>query len=139
MKTAVGIGIIMMAASMFALGCKSGGTRESPQGGVVAKDEGFSITVPASNTVKQGSMTTATVSLNRGADFKRDVQLDVASKGISVAPSTILLKAGDKPDFNFQILVAADAAIGEYRVSVKGTPTTGEPTSTEFLVKVIAQ
>jgi len=34
---------------------------------------------------------------------------------------------------------AVDAAIGDYRVSVKGTPTTGEPTSTEFLVKVIAQ
>jgi hypothetical protein len=34
--------------------------------------------------------------------------------------------------------VSKDAALGEYIVSVTGTPTTGEPTSVEFKVKVVS-
>ena len=36
------------------------------------------------------------------------------------------------------ITTAKTAALGEYRVYVKGTPETGEPTSVEFTVKVVA-
>jgi hypothetical protein len=31
-----------------------------------------------------------------------------------------------------------DASLGEYKVSVTGTPATGEPTTVEFDVKVVA-
>ena len=111
----------------------------SPQGGIIPRDEGFSINVPSSNTIKQGEDKAVTVSLNRGAYFKQDVRLDIKTEGISVTPTNVLVKASDKSDVQLHIVVSSDAALGEYRVSVKGTPETGEPTSTEFTVKVVAK
>jgi uncharacterized membrane protein len=137
MKSA--IAIVTILALMTVSGCWFGGTKESAQGGIVPQDEGFSITVPKSNTVKQGADIAVTVSLNRGAYFKQDVDLDIKTDGISVTPTSVLIKASDKPDVKLQIAVSRDAAIGEYRVTVKGTPKTGEPASTEFTVKVVAQ
>ena len=137
MKTAIAISM-MLALAMLS-GCRT----TSRQGGIVPVNEEFSMTVPKSNTVKQGGDTTITLSLNRGAYFKRDVQLDIKTEGISATPTSVLVKASDKPDVHFQIAVARDAALGEYRVTVKATPTTGEPTgeptSTDFTVKVVAE
>jgi len=132
MKTAMTI--VMMLALTAGFGCLS------PRGGGMSQDEGFKIAVPTLTTeVKQGELQTVTVSLHRGESFKRDVTLEVKpSKGISVDPDHVLVKAGDKPDVQLRISAAKDAALGEYRVYVKGTPGTGEPTSTEFNVKVVA-
>jgi len=104
------------------------------------KDEGFRIAVPTFDTsVKQGEIQTVTVSLLRGKNLKQDVTLEAkASKGISVAPADVSVKASDKPDVQLRIDAPKDAAIGEYRVYVKGTPATGEATSVEFKVKVVA-
>ena len=112
----------------------------SNRGGGVSKDEGFRIAVPTLDTeLKQGEMRTVTVSLHRDEYFKRDVKLQMkASKGISVEPTSIRVDAGDKPDVQIRVAAATDAAIGEYRVYVKGTPATGEPTSVDFKVKVVA-
>jgi uncharacterized membrane protein len=132
MKTA--ITIVMALALTAVLGCLS------PKGGGMSEGEGFKIAVPTFDTeVKQGDRQTVTVSLRRGESFKRDVTLEIKpTKGISVTPTTILVRAGDTPDVQVQVLATKDAAIGEYRVYVKGTPATGEPTSTEFKVKVVA-
>ena len=104
------------------------------------KDEGFRIAVPTFDTsVKQGEIQTVTVSLLRGKNFKQDVTLRVnATKGIGVAPTDISVKASDKPELQLRIEAAKDAAIGDYRVHVKGTPKTGEATSVQFIVKVVA-
>jgi len=131
------IAIVMMLALLTATGCQS--TNVSDQGGIVPINEEFSITVPAATTVKQGANPIITLTVNRGAYFKQDVKLDINTDGIVVTPSYVLLKASDKPDVQLQIAVARDAAIGDYRVSVKGTPESGAPTSTAFIVKVIAQ
>ena len=138
MKSA--IAIFMMLALITVSGCWFGGTKDSPKGGIVPQDEAFSITVPTSSTVKQGENLTVIVSLNRGAYFKRDVTLDINVKpeGVSVTPISVLVKASEKPEVNLQVLAARDAALGEYRVYVKGTPETGQPTSTETKVKVVA-
>jgi len=127
----------MTLALLTASGCQ--GTNVSSQGGIVPLNEAFSITVPTPNTIKQGGNTTIAVVLNRGAYFKRDVQLVLDTQGITVTPSSLLVKASDRPDPQFQVNVARDAAIGEYRVTVTGTPETGAPTSTVFIVKVVAQ
>ncbi len=134
MKTAVAI----MAA--LALGILAGCQR-SPRGGRTVKQEGFRITAPTFNTeVKQGELQTVTVSLLRDAYFKQDVKLQIeASKGISVEPTSVTVKAGDKPEVQLQITAAKDAALGEYPVVVKGTPDTGEPTSVGFSVKVVGR
>ena len=130
------IAIFMMAGMIAVSGCWS---TSSNQGGTVSVDESFSITVPSSVTVNQGEQANINVILNRGAFFKRDVQLDLKVDGIAIAPTNILVKSSDKADVKVQITAAKTAAIGDYRLSVTGTPTTGQPASTVCIVKVIAQ
>jgi uncharacterized membrane protein len=112
----------------------------SSRGGGVSKDEGFKIAVPGMDTVvKQGELQTVTISLHRGENFKRDVKLEIkSSKGISVEPSSVLVKGSDAPDVQLRITASTDADLGEYRVYVKGTPEAGEATSVDFKVKVVA-
>ena len=126
--------MLLMLCLTTSLGC------QSPRGGGMSGGEGFKITVPPLGTeVKQGDRQTVTVSLDRGDHFKRDVRLDVrASDGISVDPTSVLVKASDTPEVQLRISAAKEAAIGEYRIYVKGSPETGEATSTDFKVKVVA-
>ena len=132
MKTA--IAAVMLLAIAALVGC------QSPQGGGMSEDEGFKIGVPILGAkIKQGDRQTVNVSLNRGKYFKQDVKLEVsATEGISVEPTNVLVKASDKPEVQLQIAVPKDAALSEYRVYVKATPETGQPTSTDFTVKVVA-
>lgn len=134
MKAAIAIVMTLAVACFF--GCQSA----SPRGGGMAQDESFKIVVPSTDTViKQGEIQTVAVTLQRGETFKRDVKLEIRpSKGISVDPTTALIKASDKPDLQLRITAAKNAALGEYRVYVKGTPESGEPTSVELGVKVVA-
>ncbi len=115
---------------------------DSPKGGSVAKGEGFNISVPSFDTkVKQGETQSVTISLQRGESFKQDVKLQIKlskGEGITFDPAKVTVKASDKPDVQIKITAPKDAALGEYTISVTGTPTTGEPTSVEFKVKVIA-
>ena len=106
----------------------------------MSSDEGFKITKPIFETkVKQGETQSVSISVNRGDQFKRDVTLEIkASEGITVEPSQITIRANEKPDVSFRVTAAKDAAIGEYKVFVKGTPETGEATSMEITVQVVA-
>lgn len=126
--------IVMTLMLTVALGC------QSPRGGGVSGGEGFKIGTPTFDMqIKQGETQSATLSLHREEYFKRDVRLEIkASKGISVEPTYVLIKGSDAPDVQLKITAAKDANLGEYRVYIKGTPQTGEPTSTEFKVKVVA-
>jgi uncharacterized membrane protein len=113
---------------------------DSPKGGSVVKDQGFYISVPSFDTkVKQGETEAVTIKLVRGESFKQDVKLQIeAAKGISADPAKVTVKAGDKPEVQIKVVVPKNAALGEYKVSVTGTPTTGEPASVEFKVQVVA-
>jgi len=134
MKNAIAVVMTLVLATVY--GCQS----SSPKGGSVVKGEGFKIAVPTLDTkLKQGETQSVTVSLERGDYFKQDVKLQIeASKGISVEPTSVVIKASDTPDVQLRIAAAQNAAIGEYSVSVKGTPKTGEPASTIFNVKVVS-
>jgi uncharacterized membrane protein len=112
----------------------------SPKGGSVLKGESFKIAVPAFDLkIKQGEVQSTAISLKRGKYFKQDVHLEIkAAEGISIEPSKVLVKASDVPDVQLRITVPQDAALGKYIVSVAGAPTTGEPTSTKFNVKIVA-
>ena len=134
MKTAITIVMTLVLATVY--GCQS----SSPQGGGMSKDVGFKVAVPTFSTeVKQGQTQSVTVSLERGDYFKQDVKLQIeASKGISVDPTSVIIKASDKPDVQLRIAAAQNAALGEYSVSVRGIPKTGESTSTAFAVKVVS-
>jgi uncharacterized membrane protein len=134
MKTAMAITFVAALAMVAAAGCMS------PKGGGMAKDEGFKIQVPIfSPEIKQGDRLTISLSLQRGNLFKQDVKLQFkASEGISVTPTSALVKASDTKDVQIQIAAPKTAALGEYRVFVTGTPQTGQPTSIEIKVKVVA-
>jgi hypothetical protein len=134
MKNAIAIVMALVLATVS--GCQS----SSPRGGSAFTDEGFKVAVPTLTTeIKQGETQSVTISLERGKYFKQDVKLQIeASKGISIEPTSLVIKASDKPEVQIRIAAAQDAAIGEYSVSVKGTPKTGEPASTAFNVKVVS-
>jgi uncharacterized membrane protein len=131
MKTAMAI--VMTLALTVVFGCGS------PKGGGMSSDEGFRISTPFFTTdIQQGDRKTVTVSVKRDEFFKQNVRLQVsASSGISVTPTDVLVKANDTPEVQLQIAAPKDAALGEYRVRIKGTPETGQPTSTEIKVKVV--
>ncbi len=131
--------ITIMIVLTLVLAAVSSGA-DSPKGGSVAKGEGFKIDVPTFDVkVKQGETQSITIKLQRGESFKQDVTLVIeAAEGISVEPAKILVKASDSPDVQLTITVPTDAAFGKYIISVTGTPITGEPTSVEFKVKVVA-
>jgi uncharacterized membrane protein len=114
-------------------------TSGSDKGGSTLKGKGFEIAVPTFETkIKQGDAQSVIISLKRGESFKQDVNLQIEAKGISVNPTKVVVKVDDESDVQLIITVSEDAAIGDYKVSVTGTPTTGEATSTEFKVKVVA-
>ena len=133
MKTVIAIVLMSAMAAMY--GCQS----SSPRGGGMTKDVGFKIAVPTFTTdIKQGETRSVAILLERGDYFKQDVKLQIQSpKGISVEPTSVLIKSSDKPDVQIRITVPEDASIGEYIVYVKGEPETGETTSTVFYVKVV--
>ena len=135
MKKVIAITILLTLVLTVVYGCHS-----SPQGGSVLKGEGFRIVVPIlAVRLQQGEVQNVTVSLVRGDYFKQDVKLQIeASTGISVEPTSIVIKASEIPDVQLMITAAKNAAIGEYSVSVKGIPKTGESTSTAFIVKVVS-
>ena len=128
--------ILIVAALALAvvIGC------ESPRGGGMSGGEGFTVGTPTFTTkIKQGETESVTLTINRGKFFKRDVTLELtASKGISVEPTHAMVRASEKPDVHFRVTAAKDAALGEYKVYVKATPESGEATSTEVTVKVVA-
>ena len=134
MKTAITILMTLTLATIS--GCHS----SSPRGGGMTTDVGFKIAVPNFDTdVKQGEVRAVTVSLQRGESFKQDVRLQIQpSEGISVDPTDVLVKASASPEVQIRITATKNTALGAYVVSVKGTPKTGEPTSTAFTVKVVA-
>jgi uncharacterized membrane protein len=132
MRTAI---LILTAMTLAVLvGC------ESPRGGGMSGGEGFKIGTPILETkIKQGETQSVTISVDRGKYFKRDVTLEInASKGISVEPTHAMVRGSEKPDVHFRVTAAKDADLGEYKIYVKATPETGEPTSTEVTVKVVA-
>lgn len=135
MKTA--IPIVLMSSLAVLVGCQSS---NSPRGGGMTQDVGFKIAVPTFATeIKQGQTQTVAVSLVRGDYFKQDVKLQMeTTKGILVDPTSVVILASDRPEVQISITAAPNAALGEYSVSVRGVPKTGEPTSTIFTVKVVS-
>ena len=141
MKKVIAITIVLTLVLAAVPGCKDK-PKGGPEGGSVGKGEGFKIDVPTFDTkVKQGETQSVTISIERGESFKQDVTLEIKlskGEGITLDPAKVLVKASDKPDVQLTITAPKDAVLGEYIISVTGTPETGEPTSVEFNVKVVA-
>lgn len=134
MKTVTIMVLTLVGAALC--GCQS----NSPRGGSVLEGEGFKIAVPTFTTeIKQGEVQSVVISLERGNYFHQDVKLQIeVPSGISIKPTHVTIKANERPDVQFRISADKGAPLSEYRVSVTGTPETGEPTSKDFTVKVVS-
>lgn len=130
---------IIITMLMVALTTVYGCQWNSPKGGSMAKGKGFTISTPNYVTeIKQGEVKSVTVSLERGKYFKQNVRLQLDTPaGIQIEPGKITVGANDKPDIQVKFTASKDSPLGEYRISVIGTPETGEPTSTVFNIKVV--
>ena len=130
----------VLVGTLFAAAMLTSCTKSSEEGGRAGNDT-FRIGVPATTTdIKQGELQTVRLTLERGAGFKQRVKLEVkAPTGVQVEPSGATVEPGDKGDVQLKITVAKDAAIGEHKIQVKGTPDKGEATETEFKITVSAK
>ncbi len=130
----------VFAGALMAAVALTGCSKSSEKGGRAGNDT-FRIVVPTLATgVKQGEVQTVRVVLERGAGFKQPVKLEMkAPAGVQVEPSSTTVQPGDKGDVQLKITVAKDAAIGEHKILVKGTPDKGELTETEFKINVSAK
>ena len=124
-----------LIAMLSLVGCDKGAT------GGGAGDQTFKLLVPSTTTtVKQGEAQTVKVSVERGAGFKQGVRLDMkAPTGLTVEPDGTTVKAGDKGEVQLTIRAAKDAALGEQKIVVKGTPEKGEAVELELKVAVSAK
>lgn len=130
--------ITMLAATLATLaGCQS---TSSPRGGSMIKGQGFTIAAPTrALQINQGQAQSVPIALEREAYFKQDVRLQIdTTEGLSVDPANVTVKASDSPELQLRISAAPDAAFGDYRVTVRATPQTGEPTSAVFTVRVVS-
>jgi uncharacterized membrane protein len=101
-------------------------------------EDTFKLSAPTLSThVTQGESKTATIGINRGKNFDQDVTLKFGElpKGVTIAPSNVVIKHGDK-DAQVTITAAADAAIGDFTVPITGTPNKGAVGSTDMKVTV---
>jgi hypothetical protein len=130
------VGALIVAAALMVMGCD----KSSEKGGGTGSDT-FRIVVPGTvANVNQGEMVIVRLTLERGTAFKQPVTLDVkAPDGIQVGQNAAKVQPGDNGDVQLKITAAKDAALGEHKIFVKGTPDVGEPTETEFRINVRAK
>lgn len=128
---------MLVAALAASTGCQS---TSSTRGGSMLKGQGFTIAAPTrALQIKQGHIQSVPITVERGDFFKQDVRLQIdTTPGLNVDPASVTVKASDSPDLPLRIAAAQNAALGDYRVTVRATPSTGEPTSTMFIVRVVS-
>ena len=130
---------LLLLAGLMAMVSLAGCNKSATGGG--AGDQTFKLSVPASTTtIKQGEAQIVKVSVERGAGFKQAVKLDTkAPVGLSVEPDGATVNPGDKGDLQLTIRAAKDAALGDQKIMLKGTPDQGEAVELELKVTVTAK
>ncbi len=130
--------IVAIALTSFAIA--PAGCNKSPEGGAPGTDDSFKLASGLSvpSPIKQGDTESLKVSLERGKNFHKSVRLEAkAPDKIHVSVDRNLVKDGESPDVNVRVHPAEEAAPGDYKVTVTGTPDNGSPTNLELTVKVV--
>jgi uncharacterized membrane protein len=114
------------------------GCNKSPEGGTPGSPSSFTLSLPTGTTdIKQGDKKTVTITVNRGKDFKQAVKLKVdALDKVGASLSKDSVGPADANEVALTLDVGKEAAPGEYKVKVTGTPETGTPTAQDFTIKV---
>ena len=104
----------------------------------VGKKDSFALNMPFWTTaIKQGESKAVTISIKRDKTFDQDVTLkfDRMPKGITVEPSTAVIKNGES-EAKFTLKAADDAALGDFAILATGHPTKGADATHEFKFSV---
>lgn len=156
MKT-LGIGLLLLALAV-AVGCtkssqeseQSNKPQESEQSNkpvkVVAKkpiageaDKTFSLSVPfESVTLTQGEEKSMLIGINRGENFREEVEIKVSGlpQGVTLETAKPVIKQGDT-DAALTLKAAPDAALGDFTIKVTGlTASSGADFSKEVNLTV---
>jgi len=127
---------LLSVGALFAL---SIGCNKSPEGGTPGTKSSFKIDLPTpTKDIKQDNTETYEGKIDRGAEFKEDVKLEVNKIDkidVKLEPDTV--KAGSDGKFKITVHPAKDAALAEHTITVTGKPTKGDQTTGTFKVKVI--
>lgn len=127
---------ILASFAFLPLGCGS----ESPKGGAPNKDSDDTFKLVAEKTpdsLKPGDTESVKLKVQRGKDFHKNVRLAAkAPDKINVTLDRDLIKDGDNADVTVKIHPEADAAPGDYKFTITGTPDSGAATNLELKVTV---
>ena len=89
--------------------------------------ETFKITLPTlSTSVTQNETVNVTIGISRGTNFDDDVTLTFGKlpEGVTLEPAQPMIPHGNT-EIKISVKAAADAAVGDFTVSVSGTPAKG--------------
>ncbi len=96
------------------------------------EDGTFTLDMPNLSTdITQGETKNVTIGIGRGDNFDQDVTLRMTNipNGLTITPEQPVLKAGDK-EVVLAVAAAADAALGDFTITVSGQPSGSGATAT---------
>jgi uncharacterized membrane protein len=109
--------------------------------GKAATPESFKISAPTGTaSIKQGASETFKIAVERGRDFKGDVELECSvpeGAKLEANPSDTNVSSTDPGTVNVTLSADKDAPVGRHTITVTGRPDKGEKTSVTFDVQVV--
>lgn len=116
-----------------------GGPGASAPGG--NKNDTFQVSVPLiPNSIRQGEMESIKVKLDRGTAFKQGVKLSAkAPDKVKAEFDKPSIGADELPESNLKITPAADAPIGDFKLTITATPDSGPATTKDVSFSVAAK
>lgn len=142
-KTVTALSMAMLAVLTGCNQGTSGGPgAESPPAtkSIVGQAEDtFSLSVPSTD-INQGESKTVAIKISRGTNFSAGVTLSLVDlpPGVTLDPASPAIKPGDS-ESTFNLKAAADAAIGDFTISVVGHPSKGADAVSEAKLSVVKQ
>jgi uncharacterized membrane protein len=134
---------VLAVSVLLAAGCNKASTSGGPGAAkneentqLTQAENSFSLDVPnLQTTIKQGETKSVAIAITRGKNFDQDVTLafDKLPAGITADPP--MIGKGEK-EVDIKFTAAADAALGEHTITVRGKPATGAEAKNEFKIEV---
>ena len=131
-----------IVAALVGLGLIAGaGCNKSTEGGASSGGNTFTLKGSSGSTdVKQGETKNIDITIGHGSDFKDNIALTATTEGkgltVKIDPASVPATTGKAV---LMVTVAADAPLGKSNVKITGKPGTGNATTVEDTINVIAK
>lgn len=128
------LGVVVIGGLMIvSVGCNN-----SPQGGNPGTSDSFKVSAPTmATTIKQGEKETVTLTIQRGSEFKKPVEVKAdAPQGLNVVMKSSRVNPDDPASVSFTVEADKAAPLGDHIIKITATPTSGTATSVDVKVSV---